>query len=92
MCTAKQNAMCDIINLALVINVVRDKLTQKRFLLGNDMDPEEVTTELPQLSQIEEILIAQVLPMLTVFKLKGGRLSYRDCNAFHDFKVKRANI
>ncbi|CAG8494159.1 7358_t:CDS:2 [Cetraspora pellucida] len=55
----------------------RDKLIPKRFSLENDMDSEEVPSELPHLSQVEEMLISQVLPMLTIFNLRGGQLEYR---------------
>jgi hypothetical protein len=33
--------------------------------------------DLPQLSQIEEMLIAQVQPLVSVFVVRGGQLSYR---------------
>ncbi|CAG8856087.1 42134_t:CDS:2, partial [Gigaspora margarita] len=54
----------------------RDKLIPKRFSQENDMDLEEVPAELPRLNQVEEMLISQVLPMLTVFNLQGGQLGY----------------
>ncbi|CAG8554885.1 20097_t:CDS:1, partial [Gigaspora margarita] len=37
----------------------------------------EVPAELPCLNQVEEMIISQVLPMLTVFNLQGGQLGYR---------------
>ncbi|CAG8536723.1 15389_t:CDS:2 [Cetraspora pellucida] len=45
----------------------REKLI-RRFSAENDMDPG---------AQVEEMLIAQILLMLTVYKLQGGQLGYR---------------
>lgn len=52
----------------------------------------EIPPNLPQLTQIEEMLIAQVFPMVSVFNLRGGQLAYRgniinfpqDINSFVD--------
>ncbi|CAG8603537.1 12_t:CDS:2, partial [Cetraspora pellucida] len=43
----------------------KDKWIPRRFSAENDMDPGEIPIELPQLSQIEEMLIAQILLILT---------------------------
>ncbi|RIB23213.1 hypothetical protein C2G38_2172036 [Gigaspora rosea] len=55
----------------------------KRYIL------EEVTTELSQLNQIEEMLIAQVIPMLTVFNLKGGQLELHFDSTFSFDRYKK---
>ncbi|CAG8597284.1 6137_t:CDS:2 [Cetraspora pellucida] len=74
----------------------RNEAKRKRLA---SMPPEEqlsyqIPAELPQLSQVEEMLIAQILPILTVYKLQGGQLGYQgnDFTSFQDFKIKRSNI
>ncbi|CAG8768737.1 17938_t:CDS:2 [Cetraspora pellucida] len=47
----------------------RESLIPKRFSAENDIDP-EILAELPQLSQVEEMLITQILSILTVYKLQ----------------------
>jgi len=41
------------------------------------MDPSEVSYELRDLSEIEKMLIAQVFPMISVYKLRGSQHGYR---------------
>src|SRR2546429_3629822 len=49
----------------------------KKFSSENDMDPGEVPDELKELTEIEEMLIAQVFSVVTVYRLKGGQNGYR---------------
>ena len=42
------------------------------------MDPGEVPYELRDLSEIEEMLIVRVFPMISVYKLRGGQHGYRE--------------
>ena len=41
------------------------------------MDPGVVPEELKGLSKIEEMLIAQVFTVMTVYRLQGGQTGYR---------------
>jgi len=41
------------------------------------MDPGEVPEELKELSEIEEMLIAQVFVVMSVYRLRGGQNGYR---------------
>ena len=41
------------------------------------MDPDEVPEVMKGLTEIEEMLIAQVFTVMTVYRLKGGQKSYR---------------
>ena len=41
------------------------------------MDPGEVPDELQGLTEIEEMLIAQVFTVMTVYRLRGGQNGYR---------------
>ncbi|CAG8668030.1 15340_t:CDS:2 [Cetraspora pellucida] len=50
-----------------------ERITPKRFSSENDMDPEEVPEELQNLTEIEEMLIAQVFPVMSVYRLCGGQ-------------------
>lgn len=54
----------------------RDKRQIKLFSDQNDMDPGKVPPSLEGLSQIEEMLIARVCPIMCVFRLKGGQRGY----------------
>ena len=54
-----------------------DKSTPKRFSEENNMDPGKLPKEIEGLTEIEEMLIAQVFTVMTVYRLKGGQKSYR---------------
>ena len=43
-----------------------EKSLPKKFLAKNNMDPEDVSKELKDLSEIEEMLIAQVFTVIMV--------------------------
>lgn len=49
----------------------------KKFSTKNNMDPGEVPKELRGLTQIEEMLIAQIFPIISVYYLRGGQYAYR---------------
>ena len=41
------------------------------------MDPGEVPEELQDLTEIEEMLIAKVFTVMSVYRLRGGQYGYR---------------
>jgi len=45
--------------------------------MENDMDPGDVPNKLEGLTEIEEMLIAQVFTVMTVYRLKGRQTGYR---------------
>ncbi|RIB21394.1 hypothetical protein C2G38_2176712 [Gigaspora rosea] len=49
----------------------------------------EILNEFPQLSQVEEMLIAQVILIFTFHKLQGGQLGYRE-NVINFSKVSKS--
>ena len=51
----------------------RNKLVHKKFSAENDMDPGPVPPCLQGLSQVEEMLIARALPIMSVYRKKGGQ-------------------
>jgi len=53
-----------------------EKSSTKKFSAENNMDPGEVPEELKDLSEIEEMLIARVFPVLSVYRLRGGEHGY----------------
>ncbi|CAB4410504.1 unnamed protein product [Rhizophagus irregularis] len=54
-----------------------DKNTVKKFSADNNMDPGDVPEELRDLTEIEEILIARIFPIVSVYCLHGGQYAYR---------------
>jgi hypothetical protein len=48
----------------------------KKFSAGNNMDPGEVPDDLQGLSEIEEMLIAQIFPIVLVYCLPGSQYAY----------------
>ena len=50
--------------------------TTKKFSKDNNMDPGYVPEELQDLTEIEEMLIAQVFMVMSVYRLRGGQLGY----------------
>ena len=54
----------------------RDKKTPKLYSALNLMDPGPVPPELQGLSQVEEMLISVVMPIMTVDRLPHGQLGY----------------
>jgi len=53
-----------------------EKKSPKKFSAENNMDPGEMPDELQGLSEIEEMLIAQVFPVMSVYRLRGGQHGY----------------
>ncbi|EXX58012.1 hypothetical protein RirG_201910 [Rhizophagus irregularis DAOM 197198w] len=70
-----------ISNMTLIMGECRhyhnDKKTPKKFSADNNMDPGEVPDELQGLTDIEEMLIAQVFMVMSVYRLQGGQNSYK---------------
>jgi len=54
-----------------------EETSPKKFSAGNNMDPGEVPEELRDLTEIEEMLIAQVFTVVSVYRLRGGQHGYR---------------
>jgi len=55
-----------------------DKQTPKKFSVENDMIPSVIPLVLRDLTQIEEMLIAKVLPIMNVYcRPKGGQRAYK---------------
>ncbi|GBC15565.1 ATP-dependent DNA helicase PIF1 [Rhizophagus irregularis DAOM 181602=DAOM 197198] len=54
-----------------------DKNTVKKFSADNNMDPGDVPEELRDLTEIEEMLIARIFPIVSVYCLRGGQYAYR---------------
>ena len=54
-----------------------EKEYPKKFSAENNMDPGDVPEELQGLSEIEEMLIARVFPVMSVYRLRGGQYGYR---------------
>src|SRR5256884_1223886 len=55
-----------------------EKSNLKKFSSENNMDPGVVPDELKGLTEIEEMLIAQVFTVMTVYRLRGGQTGYRE--------------
>ena len=56
----------------------RDKTLPKKFSIENKMIPSSVPSELSNLSQVEEMLIARALPFMNIYcKPKGGQRGYK---------------
>ena len=56
---------------------VRDKNATKKFSVDNNMIPSEVPKELQGLTQLEEMLIARVFPVISVYTKPGGQKAYK---------------
>ena len=54
----------------------RDKGNPKLYSVHNNMDPGHVPTELQGLTQIEEMLICAVMPMMSLYHLPYGQYGY----------------
>ncbi|CAG8803458.1 10099_t:CDS:2 [Cetraspora pellucida] len=54
-----------------------DKNVIKKFSKENNMDLGNVPEELQGLTEIEEMLIAQIFPVVSVYRLRGGQYAYR---------------
>ena len=56
---------------------LRDKNDTKKFSFENSLLPSAVPAELENLTQIEEMLIARVFPVMSVYTKPGGQRAYR---------------
>ncbi|CAG8781808.1 19739_t:CDS:2, partial [Gigaspora rosea] len=54
-----------------------EKTLPKKFSAENNMDPGKIPEELQGLTEVEEMLIAQVFTVMLVYKLRGGQHGYR---------------
>lgn len=50
--------------------------TIKKFTSENNMDPGDVPEELQNLSYIEQMLIARVHPVMSLYRIKGAQYAY----------------
>jgi hypothetical protein len=55
----------------------KENSTSKKFSAENNMDLGDVPKEFKGLLEIEEMLIAQVFTVMTVYRLWGGQNGYR---------------
>ncbi len=55
----------------------RDKKSPKKFSAENDMDPGTVPEQLRGLTQVEEMLISRVCPIMRVYRKHGGQRGYK---------------
>src|SRR5213595_1402231 len=55
----------------------KEKKSPKKFSNENNMDPSPVPEELKGLTEIEEMLIAQVFTVMSVYRLCGEQNGYR---------------
>ncbi|CAG8618328.1 300_t:CDS:2, partial [Racocetra fulgida] len=91
--------------LTLVVGKCRhcytEKKLPKKFSSDNNMDPGDVSEELQGLTEIEEMLIAQVFSVMVVYRLHGGQHDTEemsltslkiDTTTFRDFRVRRGKI
>ena len=58
------------------VKCLRDKRSPKLYSHGNGMDPGTVPPELQGLTQVEELLISAVIPMMTLYRLPLGQYGY----------------
>ena len=53
-----------------------DKKNPKAFSADNDMDPGDVPPQLEGMTQVGQMLIAKVAPIMRVYRLKGGQYAH----------------
>ncbi|CAN0356062.1 unnamed protein product, partial [Ascophyllum nodosum] len=53
-----------------------DKKNPKAFSADNDVDPGDVPQQLEGMTQVEQMLIAKVAPIMRVYRLKGGQYAH----------------
>lgn len=56
---------------------IRDKSNVKKFSVQNNMIPSQVPVELQGLTQLEEMLIARVFPVISVYTKPSGQKAYK---------------
>lgn len=75
----------------------RDKNDVKKFSSRNNMIPSQVPKELQDLTQLEEMLIARVFPVISIYTKPGGQKAYKghciyfsqDIQEFANFTLSR---
>ena len=81
-----QNVFCPVCNecspsIVLVMGKCRrcysEKIMPHKFSAENNMDPGNVPDELQGMTEIEEMLIAKVFTVMSVYRLRGGQYGYR---------------
>ena len=55
----------------------RDKKSPKKFSVENDMDPGIVPQQLKDLTQVEEMLISRICPIMRIYRKHGGQRGYK---------------
>ena len=69
-------------SITLVLGMCRHcynkKNDLKKFSAANNMDPDDVPEELKGLTEIEEMLISQTFPIISVYYLRGGQYAYSE--------------
>ena len=79
------NTLCTVCNERFPFNLIqnaclrcyRDKNLVKKFSASNNMDPGDVPEDLQGLTEIEEMLISRIFPVISVYCLRGGQYAYR---------------
>ena len=54
-----------------------DKKPCRLYSANNDMAPGSVPAELQGLSEVEELLIVQVFPIMSIYRKHGGQRGYK---------------
>ncbi|RGB28577.1 hypothetical protein C1646_767654 [Rhizophagus diaphanus] len=74
--------MCNESFLSIVIIggilILPSRKTAKKFLKENNMNLSEVPDELCDLTGVEEILVAQIFPMMSVYRLREKQHGYQE--------------
>ncbi|CAG8687584.1 10113_t:CDS:2, partial [Gigaspora rosea] len=77
-------------------NCYSEKISPNKFSNENNMDPGEVPEELQGLTEIEEMLIAKVFTVISVYRLREilvvRRQSTSNLASFRDFTVRRNKV
>ena len=63
-------------SLSVCSRCLRDVLEPKLYSEDNNMDPGAIPPALQELTQVEEMLISPVMPMMSVYRLPHGQLGY----------------
>ena len=65
-----------ILNEECCHHCYNEKEYPKKFSAENNIDPGNVPEELQELSEIEEMLITRVFPVISVYRLREGQYGY----------------
>ena len=74
----KQNLAAESIQWYVSKRCKRDKKSLKVYSADNDMDPGLVPQQLQGLPQVEEMLIARLCPIMSMYPKHGGQRRYRE--------------